>query len=311
MALTLTEGEKYSRTELQRGVIDRLVKDSIVLEKLPFTEIKGNSLTYNTVTTRSGAGFYAVGDTWTEDTPTLTQATATLKILGGDADVDNFIQKTRSNINDVKAEVLIDKVKAVQETFLDTFYYGDDSSNSKEFDGLQVLMTSTTYNTVHAGSGTGTALSMAKLYQAIDLVTGYKPQLIVMSKQMRRGIQVYLDSIGEKYPTSRDQYGNMIEYFRGIRLAVDDHIVDTETASSGAYSAKTGGGNTTIFILTFEPKACCGLQGPDGVETIDLGNLETKDATRTRIRWYCSLMFQDLRSCAKLDGIDADGTVTA
>ena len=34
------------------------------------------------------ASFYAVGDTWSEATPTYTQKTATLKILGGDIPSD-------------------------------------------------------------------------------------------------------------------------------------------------------------------------------------------------------------------------------
>ena len=45
---TLTEMNKYSTTELDRAVIDRLVKDSPILEILPFEEMVGNSLTYNT-----------------------------------------------------------------------------------------------------------------------------------------------------------------------------------------------------------------------------------------------------------------------
>ncbi len=35
MALTLTEGNKYSTTELAGYVIDRLAKPSPILEKLP------------------------------------------------------------------------------------------------------------------------------------------------------------------------------------------------------------------------------------------------------------------------------------
>uniref|UniRef100_A0A6M3J244 Putative capsid protein n=1 Tax=viral metagenome TaxID=1070528 RepID=A0A6M3J244_9ZZZZ len=271
----------------------------------------GNSLTYDLVTTRSGAKFYGVGATWTESTPILTQDTAVLRILGGDADIDNFIRTTRSNILDVKGQVLNDKVKSVKEKYLDTFYYGATASVPEEFNGLQTLMTSTTYNTVHAGAGTGTALSILKLQEAIDIIEGWEPSHIVMSKQMRRYINVYLDSIGDKFTTVRDNYGKIIAYFRGLQVVTSDHIVNVETAASGAYSAKTGGANTTIFILSFDAKACAGIQGESGIETISLGDLETKDAQRTRIRWYCGMKLEDLRSCAKVDGIVAAGTVTA
>ncbi len=311
MALTLLEGNKYSQTQLRRAVIDLLVKDSRILEKLPFIELMGNSFTYNVITTRSGADFYGVGEEWVEATPELTQYTVTLKILGGDADVDNFLIATRSNIIDLKTTVINDKIKSVQEKFLDTFYYGDATTYTKQFNGLQALISSTTYNTVSAGSGTGSALSIAKLRQAIDLPTGFKPTSIVMSKAMRRGISIYLDSIGDKFPSGRDEFGRNIQVFDGMEIIVDDHIVNVETAASGVYTANTGGANTSIFILTFAEQACCGVQGSAGVIAEPIGTLETKDAIRTRIKWYTGLMFQALRSCAKVDGIVAAGTVTA
>ena len=312
MALTLTEGEKYSTTELDRTVIDLLVKDSVILQKLPFVEILGNSLTYDQISTVASVEVYSLYDTWSERTSTVTQNSVKLKILGGDADVDNFLQNTHANKINIKATILANKIKATQYKFLDTFYYGDDSSNTKEFDGLQVLISSTTYNTVHAGTGTGTALSINKLRQAIDMIKGTKPNVMAMSKLMRRSLTTYYDSIGDKLRDAvSPEFGGFVQFFEGIPIIVDDHIVDTETASSGAYSAKTGGGNTTIFILSFSDHGCCGIQGPNSVETIEVGDLETKDATRTRIRWYCGLKFENLLYCAKVDGIDADGTVTA
>ena len=97
MELTLVEASKYSNDILQKGVVELLVKDDPVMEKLQFKDIKGNGLTYNEETSLSGANFFNVGDTWVESTSTVTSRTATTKILGGDADVDNFLKATRSN----------------------------------------------------------------------------------------------------------------------------------------------------------------------------------------------------------------------
>lgn len=309
MALTLTEGNKYSTTHLQAAIIDRLVKDSRVLELLPFSTILGNSLTYDTIVTDSGAGFYSVGDTWTESTPSMSQNTVALKILGGDADVDNFLLKTRSDQTDLKGTVIGNKVKSVQYKFLDTFYYGSATTDTKTFNGLQKLISSTTYNTVHAGSTAGTDLSLAKVRQAIDLVTGWKPTHIVMSKTLRRYISIYLDSVGSGFPQSINEFGKRIEFYDGLEIVPDDHILATETSASGAYSSTTTSDTTTMFILTFDEMACCGVHSGEGVQVEPLGTLETKDATRWRIKWYCGMMFQDLRSCAKVDGIHSSGTV--
>lgn len=311
MALTLIEGNKYSRTELAGYVIDLLGKSSEILTHLPFQSILGNSLTYDMITTRSSAGFYQVGGTWTESTHVMTQDTAALSILGGDADVDNFIATTRSNILDVQGEVLKDKIKAVNEKYLDTFYYG--TGTTPEFKGMQGLLTSTVYNTVQAASdANGAAASTAVLQQTIDLVHGYKPTHLAMAKSQRRLLQTYVDSVGSAFPTQRDQYGKMQEYFRGLIIIPDDHITITEsTTSAGAYSDSTSDDQTTIWVLTFDTKACCGIQGQNGVETIPIGDLETKDAKRWRIRWYCGLKYEDLRSCAKYCGILSASAWTA
>ncbi len=47
MALTLAEASKLSNDVLLQGVVETIVKDSPVLQKLPFVEIVGNGLTYN------------------------------------------------------------------------------------------------------------------------------------------------------------------------------------------------------------------------------------------------------------------------
>ena len=139
MALTLAEAAKLSNDTLLTGVIETIAQESPILQRLPFIEIVGNGLTYNRENAAPSAEFYDVGDEWDESTPTFTQATATLKILGGDADIDNFLKSTRSNLQDLEASVVQLKSKAVQSLFDETFVNGDDSVNAKSFDGIDVL----------------------------------------------------------------------------------------------------------------------------------------------------------------------------
>ena len=106
MAMTKVEAAKLTNDMLLRGVIETIITESMILELLPFMEVTGTAVTYNREATLPAATFYDVGDAWTEATPTFTQKTATLKILGGDADVDNFIQATYADPNDVEAEVI-------------------------------------------------------------------------------------------------------------------------------------------------------------------------------------------------------------
>ena len=119
MALTLAEAAKLSNDVVLQGVIETVVKESRVLDLVPFVEITGNALTYNRENTLPSAAFFDVGDTWSESTPTFTQVSASLKILGGDADVDQYIATTRSNVQDIEAAVLELKAKAVAHEFED------------------------------------------------------------------------------------------------------------------------------------------------------------------------------------------------
>ena len=125
MAITLIEAAKLSRDDLQRGVIETFVQNSPLLDRIPFLEIEGNAYAYNSEGTLPGVEFRAVNGGYAESTGTVNQASEKLVILGGDADVDTFIQKTRSNLNDQRAVQTAMKVKAACYKFQDTFINGD------------------------------------------------------------------------------------------------------------------------------------------------------------------------------------------
>src|SRR5215208_5970982 len=140
MAMTKVEAAKLTQDLMLRGVIETIITESMILELLPFMEVTGTSVTYNREATLPAATFYDVGDTWTEATPTFTQVTAALKIMGGDADVDNFLQATYADPNDVEAEVIASRAKSVAYKFSDSFFNGDTAVSPKAFDGLRKVI---------------------------------------------------------------------------------------------------------------------------------------------------------------------------
>ncbi len=334
MALTLVEAAKSSNDVLQRGIIELFVYDDPILEKLPFIDVKGNGLSYNVETTMSGAGFYAVGDTWVESTAVKTKATAVTTILGGDADVDNFLIATRSDVNDLMADEVDAKLKAIKKKFMDMFFYGYYYSgagyDAKGFDGLQYLIrsqgaTATAYdNTVCVAGTSSTAryMSLVQLEQAVDYIRGGKPDLMLMSKAMRRNINKYLNGVGGI--TKTEIMGKSIQTLFDVPVAVSDYIIDTEDATKnygdGTYGfdytvgtalSTASDSGTTIFILKFDSKGVCGIQSMP-ITTKKFGDdLETKDARRVRIKWYPGLMLQRIIWASKVSGILVAGTHTA
>ena len=293
MALTLNEAAKLSNDMLLSGVIETVVKESPVLQVLPFIEIVGNGLTYNRENAAATASFFNVGDTWTEDTPTFTQQTATLKILGGDADIDNFLLATRSNVQDLKAAVVQLKAKAVQQKFDDTFINGDTAVDAKSFDGIDKLTTGG--QTVSMGTNGGT-LTLAKLDELVDLIKAGKPDMLLMSKRSRRTLNSLARSAGSFLETDRNEFGQMVQFYDGVPVGLSDDISDAKTVG-------TSSDTSTIYAVQFGEGGVAGLTAPGSLQVEDVGSLTTQDATRTRVKWYVSLaVFNDLK-LAKLIGV--------
>jgi hypothetical protein len=300
MALTLAEASKLSNDMLLQGVVETIVKDSPILQQLPFIEIVGNGLTYNQEKTLPSIDFYDVGDTWAESTPTFEQKTANLKIMGGDADVDNFLKATRSNLQDLEAAVVELKAKALRDKFEETFIYGDSATNPKQFDGLRKLIDTTTpSDQVIAMGDTGAPLTLSKLDELIDAVKRGKPDMLLMSRRSRRKINALVRAAGGMMETDRDKWGNFIQLWDGIPIGVNDWILDTHVVSGGVETATTGGNCSTIYAFQFGEGALCGLTAPGHLTVEPIGSLESKDATRTRIKWYVSLaLFSSVKAAA-------------
>jgi len=300
MALTLVEASKLSNDMLLQGVVETIIKESSVLQRLPFIEIVGNGLTYNQEKTLPSVDFYDVGDPWAESTPTFEQKTANLKIMGGDADVDNFLKTTRSNIQDLEAAVVELKAKAVKDKFEETFIYGDSSANAKQFDGLRTLIdTTTASDQVIAMGDSGATLTLSKLDELIDAVKGGKSDMLVMSRRSRRKINALVRASGGLVESDRDQWGNFVQLWDGIPIGVNDWILDTHTVSGGVETGTTGGDCSTIYAVQLGEWALCGLTAPGGLIVEPIGSMESKDATRTRVKWYVSLaLFSSVKAAA-------------
>lgn len=300
---TLTEAAKMTNDVLLKGIIATIIKESPIMDKLPFRPIRGNGWTYNRETTLPTVGFYSVGDTWVESSGTRTQYTASLKILGGDIDIDEFERQTMSDQQSLEATNIEEKSKGMAHGFEDAFVYENVSTNAKAFDGLHALVASAQKK--HAGSGsTGAAGSMAKLDQMINLVKPKRPDLLMTTREIQTRItQYYRDgTAGAAFQMIPGKDGIPLAFYGGIPILVNDFQTMTETISGDDYSAKTGGATGTIFAMKFGPKLLCGGEN-GGIQKKRIGDLETKDAVRWRIKWYVTVALLSTLALARYDGI--------
>jgi len=271
-----------------QGVIETIVKESPVLQFMPFAEIVGNALTYNREKTLPSAEWHAANDDWvTSPSITFDQLTATLKILGQNADVDNYIKSTRSNVQDIEAAIVELTAKAIRHEFERAFIYGNILVDANQFDGIVKLIdTGTASAQLIAAGATGATLTLAMLDQLIDAVLGQKPDLLLMSRRSRRKINALARAAGSNLEVGTGKLGEFVQLYNGIPIGINDWILDTHTLVGSVETSYTTDVCSTIYALCFGEGAVCGITGPGGLTVEPIGAMETKDAARTRIKWY-------------------------
>ena len=307
MAMTLAEAALLSENDLQRGVLETFVINSPVLDRIPLMPIEGNAYAYNQEDTLPGVAFRSVNEAYTESTGTVNQATESLVILGGDADVDKFIVQTRGNLNDQRAVQTAMKVKAASYKFQDTFFNGDVAVDPKGFDGLKKRLTGA--QVIDADTnGMGPVAAGHDFFDALDeLIAAVPggPDVLYANSSVIGKIWSSARRLGGAEFINEEMTGKRVRTYNGIPLldpgstAAGVSIIPqnetqgTSTASSSVYAVKWGQdeGDQAVTGLT-----------NGGVQVYDLGELQEKPAFRTRIEFYCGLAVFG-RGAARLRGV--------
>lgn len=297
MAVTLVEAAKTSMNPLQSGVIELYARSSDILRTLPFNTIQGNALRYNREETLPGIGFRGVNEAYTESTGVINPVTEPLVICGGDLDVDKFILDTMG-MNQRTAQERM-KVKALAGRFTKAFIKGDNATEPREFDGLQVRLTGSQKISAGSTSG-GTALSLAKLDEAIDAVD--MPTHLIMNRTMRRRLSAAarLTTVGGYITYSLDEFGRRVSMYNDLPiLVIDQDNTGAEVLQFNEAASAGGATATSIYVVSFEEGKLTGIQsGPIRVE--DLGELQSKPAMRTRVEWYNGISLWHAKAAARL-----------
>lgn len=321
MALTLAESAKLSNDTLARGVLETFVQTSPILDRIPFMEIEGNAYAYNEEATLPGVAFRNVNEAYTESTGTVNQKSEKLVILGGDADVDRFIQQTRSNINDQRAEQTSLKVKAISYKFQETFFNGDTAVDAKSFDGLKKRLTGA--QVIDGGakglpivgeSNTDIHAFLDKLDELLAAVPGINGQngAIYASAPIIRRIGSALRHVSLDTVLMEDIAGKRAIQWNGIPIleagqtAGGDQILAANETITPGQSAAMVNNTSSIYAVKFgSSEGDQGVTGltNGGVQVEDLGQLQDKPAYRTRIEFYVGLGVFSGKAAARLKGV--------
>lgn len=309
MAITLAEAANRSNDVVVQGIIETIIKESPLLAMIPWDmDVVGTAATYVRELAMATAGRHEVGGTWTESTPTTEQKTVALKVYGLDADVDSFLARTRSNINDLEGDVIEGAAKALAHLVEEDGIYGDPDSDSKMIDGLHEFCEDgpATQTIAQGTTTTPDGLALEFLDKVIDAVRPGKPDFLITTRAVRNKMSSYARALTSPITYEPNEFGHRVMFYDGIPLFTSDFMKDTEVITNGGLevTAATGGASSSLFAVKVGQDGLHGLSN-GGVIIEPVGALETKDARRHRIKWYLNFALGGQLSIARLGGIDS------
>ena len=275
---TLQSAKNLTQDMLVKGVIETMEMTSGVMARLPFVEVVGSGYSYSVMDELPTVGYREVNAGYTESTANVTKTVESLVIMGGDSDVDCFLQKTHGNFNDLRALATSAKAKATARQFEKDFFTGAGASNSLK--GLDQRITDGI-----AGKEIKKALSLDALNELLDEVVDGADALF-MSKTMRREVMKLLQESNHYIENGTDAFGRPVQFYGGVEIVpVDDSLI----GAGKIYAVKFGADQYTHGLSN------------SGIQAIDLGQLQEKPVYRVRIEFYCGLATLHKRCFAVLN----------
>ncbi len=326
MANTLVEYEKLTTDAVKKGIAQTIYQESPWLRYLPFIPCPSNSMKYKMEVEPGGVESYQVGDTWIESTPTWEDRYADLTIIGGDADVDNFAVAA---MQVEAADIIALKAKALAQYFESRAVLGgtttdEDYNAAKVMKGLLKLIAEcesadttdldgVNNSQVYAVSATSATVSLDDFDALVDRVRP-KPTHLIVNRNMRRKLASLARASGSGIQVDLDQMGLPVTRWGEQIILLDDatpnNLPDNTTSVNAiaSYDPATargaGNDNSPVFAVRLAEDGLCGITSAvDGmIQTEEVGQLENKDATRTRIKFYCGLALFSKLAAAVMTG---------
>ena len=273
MAMTLAEMKVGMNDKLQESVVDTFIRESEVLELLPFdnslSPSGGSTLTYGYIQKKlpSATSFRAINEEFAASQATVEKKSVDLKIFGGSFELDRVIKQAEGMYNNMALQ-LEEKVISAVGTFHNAMINGDSSGDAEQFDGLDKFLVG---QSTEFGTGAVIDLStMTKLKENADvfyeellkLINRTGAHALFVNEGMKTKIQTVARVLGYK-TESKEDFGRTITVIGegGVRLidlknvvtasganAVETPIIRTKTRTVATVSTT---GLTDIYAVKF------------------------------------------------------------
>jgi len=300
MAVTLAQAAALVADPIRRGALETASQVSWVWDRLRFENINGNAYAYDSEKILPGTAFRSVNEAYVESTGVVNQATESLVILGGDADVDQFIESTMQSSRGVlMADQVRMKLESAQGTYVDAFFNGDVAVQPKGFDGLRKrLVGSQVLDSVAPADESG---FLADLDDLFAQVRGGLPDVVYANARILSKLKSTARAVGGAEYILSEMTGKREFTWNGVPF------VDPGQHWSGRdilpYVDATGGDVFAVKLASgFSDEGVLGITN-GSLQVKYLGELQEKPAIRTRIDFYCGMAVQGGKAAARLRGV--------
>ena len=299
MAVTFAQAAALETDPVRRGAIETAMQVSLVWDRLPFESIEGNAYAYDKDKVLPGTAFRTVNEAYVASTGVINQDQERLTILGGDAAVDQLIEKTMQSSRGVlMADQVRMKLESAQATYVDTMFNGDVNVDPKGFDGLRKRLTgSQVIDSTTLTSNDGFLDELDALFGQVsggpDVVYGPSAQIARLKSLGRKvgGAEYVMSEITGK----REFTWNGVPFIDpGAHWSGRSFLRVDPTDGGDFYAVK--------FANGFGVSGVMGITN-GGLQAYYLGELQEKPAIRTRIDFYTGLVVQGGKAAARLRGV--------
>lgn len=300
--LTLHEASKLVDGDLKRqAVIEMFAGSADLVAAVPYMDIPGNSYSYTQEAKLPSVGFRGYNDSYTPSVGVVNPQSETLRIAGGELDVDTALVKTHGI--GVRSSQEAMQVKAFGQKIAAAFINGN-SEDGVSFDGLRVrvrgyqLLDANLDNPDDSGP-----LSLATLDEAIDRVDN--PTHLIMSKRMRNLLsQAAKDKdVGGDLQWSKDDFGRRVGFYNDLPILVtEDDDQGNKIIDFNEIGPDANANTQSIYVVSLGDGKIVGLQ--NGIMDVrDLGEIDAKPCYRTRVEWLVAMAVMHGKAVARIRGI--------
>ena len=326
---SLTQYEYLDRDSILKGVCEWIVKESPILQKLPFQTISGNAYKYNVELTLPTSNWMDFDQQVVTTAGTIAQRTTDIYMLLQDSNTPKASIQTNST-QDPELRDIEMAAKSMAHAFENAFIRGQTStlSTTKQFKGLMRMLaeleTAATTDLdginnsqVVVNHATSAVLTMAAIDQLVDAIKPGKPDILLTSRRIHRKITALQRATGSGMQmTEPNEFGQRMNLFNGIPLIPSDFMPENLPDASGSVltistwnpdtTYADGANNGVIFAMQFGEDKVCGLNSGEMTHERETF-VEDYHAIKNRFVWLCGAACFKKYSLAALVNIDTSG----